>query len=88
MYDSKGFQEIDVYMKQDYRMARNFLKGINGDAVNVLLAAAIMNFKRMMDRWKKATHFLANIFFASLSSFELHDTHVFSKFENYFLRDN
>ena len=45
------------HLKQDYRMARNFLKGIKGDAINVLLAAAAMNFKRMMNQWKKATHF-------------------------------
>jgi len=31
---------------------RNFYKGIFGDNINVMLAAAAMNFKRMMNKWK------------------------------------
>ena len=41
------------HLKHDYRMLRNFLKGSFGDAVNALLAAAAMNFKRMMNKWKE-----------------------------------
>ena len=33
-------------------MARNFLKGIVGDEINVMLAAAAMNFKRVMNLCK------------------------------------
>ena len=37
-----------VLKKSDYRLGRNFYKGVAGDAVNVLLAAAAYNFKRAM----------------------------------------
>jgi IS5 family transposase len=50
------------HLKQDYRMDRNFLKGIKGDAFNVLMAAAAMNFKRIMNQWKMATHFFVEYF--------------------------
>ena len=33
-------------------MGRNFLKGVIGDEINVLLAAAAMNFKRVMNLWR------------------------------------
>ena len=35
-------------MKSDHRLGRNFYKGLAGDAVNILLAAAAYNFKRAM----------------------------------------
>lgn len=41
------------HLKSDYRLSRNFYKGILGDNINVMLAAAAMNFKRMMNIWKK-----------------------------------
>ena len=41
------------HLKQDHRLNRNFYKGIKGDDMNVLLACAAMNFKRMMNKWKK-----------------------------------
>ena len=40
------------HLKQDHRLGRNFYKGIKGDNINVMLAAAAMNFKRMMNKWK------------------------------------
>lgn len=40
------------HLKQDHRLSRNFYKGVKGDTINVLLAAAAMNFKRMMNKWK------------------------------------
>jgi IS5 family transposase len=40
------------HLKQDHRLNRNFYKGIKGDDMNVLLACAAMNFKRMMNKWK------------------------------------
>lgn len=39
------------HIKQDHRLGRNFLKGVKGDAFNILLAAAAYNFKRMMNQW-------------------------------------
>ena len=40
------------HLKQDHRLSRNFYKGIKGDNNNVMLAAAAMNFKRMINKWK------------------------------------
>ena len=33
-------------------MGRNFLKGIMGDNINVMFAAAGMNFKRRINLWR------------------------------------
>ncbi len=41
------------HLKQDHRLSRNFYKGIKGDNNNVMLAAAAMNFKRIMNIWRK-----------------------------------
>lgn len=41
------------HLKQDHRLSRNFYKGIKGDNINVMLAAAAMNFKRMMNIYKE-----------------------------------
>ena len=40
------------HLKQDYRLCRNFLKGILGDNMNLILAAAAMNFKRRINLWR------------------------------------
>jgi IS5 family transposase len=48
------------HLKEDHRLSRNFYKGIKGDTINVMLAAAAMNFKRMMNIWKEM--FLALIY--------------------------
>jgi len=41
------------HLKSDHRLSRNFYKGIFGDNINVMFAAAAMNFKRMMNKWKE-----------------------------------
>lgn len=41
------------HLKQDHRLGRNFYRGIKGDDINVMLAAAAMNFKRIMNIYKK-----------------------------------
>lgn len=41
------------HLKSDHRLSRNFYKGIVGDNINVMLSAAAMNFKRMMNIFKK-----------------------------------
>jgi IS5 family transposase len=40
------------HLKADHRLSKNFYKEIKGDDINVMLAAAAMNFKRMMNIWK------------------------------------
>ncbi|MBK7884526.1 MAG: transposase [Chitinophagaceae bacterium] len=47
-----AIEPVIGHLKHDYRMSRNYLKGTVGDAINVILAAAAMNFKRMMNKWK------------------------------------
>lgn len=41
------------HLKSDHRLSRNFYKGILGDQINILLAAAAMNFKTVLNKWKK-----------------------------------
>ncbi len=51
------------HLKQDHRLGRNFYKGIKGDNINVMLAAAGMNFKRMINKWKiNPSVFLTQLF--------------------------
>jgi IS5 family transposase len=47
-----GIEPKIGHLKTDHRLSRNFYKGIKGDNINVMLAAAAMNFKRMMNIWK------------------------------------
>ena len=59
------------HLKQDHRLSRNFYKGIKGDNNNVMLAAAAMNFKRMMNKWKmNPLLFLFRFFRAVLNLFK------------------
>lgn len=59
-----AIEGINSHLKFDFRMYRNFLKGIIGDTINLLMAAAAFNFKK----WTRATAlnffvlFLASIF--------------------------
>ena len=43
-----GIEPTIGHLKADQRLSRNFYKGVKGDAINVLLAAAAYNFKRAM----------------------------------------
>ena len=43
-----GIEPTIAHMKSDFRLERNFYKGVFGDAVNALLVAAAYNFKRAM----------------------------------------
>ena len=48
-------------------MNRNFLKGIMGDEMNVLLSAVAMNFKRVMNLWKqRLINFILKFVFETL----------------------
>jgi len=59
-----AIEPVIGHLKHDYRMTRNFLKGSYGDAINVMMAAAAMNFKRMMNKWKTEFKlFLSYIFY-------------------------
>ncbi len=43
-----GIEPTIGHLKSYFRLGRNFYKGVFGDAVNLLLAAAAYNFKRAM----------------------------------------
>jgi IS5 family transposase len=47
-----AIEPVIGHLKHDYRMIRNYLKGTVGDQINVLMAAAAMNFKRVMNLWR------------------------------------
>ena len=44
-----AIEPIIGHLKQDYRMLRNYLKGVQGDAINSIMAAAAFNFKRRIN---------------------------------------
>lgn len=48
-----AIEPVIGHLKHDYRMMRNYLKGTVGDSMNVMLAASAMNFKRVMNLYKK-----------------------------------
>ena len=57
------------HLKYDYRMIRNYLKGAVGDEMNVMLSAAAMNFKRVMNLWKQGLcFFIENLFLLRIGS--------------------
>lgn len=60
-----GIEPIIGHLKSDYRMARNFLKGVAGDSINLMLAAAAFNFKKWM---REITSFILAILFGSLNA--------------------
>ena len=47
-----AIEPVIGHLKADYRLCRNFLKGILGDLMNLILSAAAMNFKRVMNLWR------------------------------------
>lgn len=49
-----GIEPVIGHIKADHRLNRNFYKGVVGDNMNIMLAAAAFNFKRMMNKWKSS----------------------------------
>jgi transposase, IS5 family len=47
-----AIEPVIGHLKQHYRLCRNYLKGIIGDNMNLILAAAAMNFKRRINLWR------------------------------------
>ena len=43
-----GIEPVIGHCKSDHRLGRNFYKGLFGDSVNVMLAAAAFNLKRVL----------------------------------------
>src|SRR5690606_5331866 len=58
-----AIEPVIGHLKTDHRLGRNFYKGIIGDNINIMLAAAAFNFKRMMNKWKPSFFvFIQNLF--------------------------
>jgi IS5 family transposase len=57
-----AIEPVIGHVKTDPRLGRNFYRGVLGDVVNVLLAAAAFNFKRLLNIWKRAFLFFALLF--------------------------
>jgi len=53
-----GIEPIIGHLKQDHRVARNFLKGQLGDSINFMMAAAGFNLKKLMVKLKKEIFWL------------------------------
>lgn len=49
-----AIEPVIGHLKEDHRLNRNFYKGIVGDNINCMLAAAAFNFKRMMNKTKSS----------------------------------
>ena len=47
-----AIEPIIGHVKNDFRMSRVFLKGVLGDAINLLLSCAAFNFKKMINKLK------------------------------------
>ena len=45
-----AIEPVIGHMKSDSRLARNFLKGTHGDAVNVLLCACAHNLRKILNK--------------------------------------
>ena len=44
-----AIEPVIGHLKHGFRLARNYLKGTIGDAINLLLAAAAFNFKKWLN---------------------------------------
>ncbi len=44
-----AIEPVISHLKANYRLCRNYYKGIKGEVINLILAAAAMNFKRVIN---------------------------------------
>lgn len=56
-----AIEPVIGHLKQDYRLIKNYLKGTIGDAINLMLSAAAMNFKRVINLWLTEANFCWNL---------------------------
>lgn len=61
-----GIEPVIGHLKADHRLSRNFYKGIFGDNINIMLAAAGFNFKRMMNKWKSTFFIFLKLLFLTM----------------------
>lgn len=55
-----GIEPVISHLKYDHRMIRNYLKGTIGDEINLMMAAAAFNFKRLLRKIENEIIFALN----------------------------
>lgn len=58
-----AIEPVIGHLKEDYRLCRNYLKGILGDLMNIILSAAAMNFKRVMNLWRTGANYSCSLIY-------------------------
>lgn len=58
-----GIEPVIGHLKSDHRLNRNYLKGFEGDQINLLMAAAAFNFKKWMRRVVLCPRLLSELIF-------------------------
>jgi len=68
-----GIEPVIGHIKHDHRMLRNYLKGVNGDKINTILAGTGFNLKKMLNRIKEQILFALYqiVFFENLYAVKL-----------------
>jgi len=66
-----AIEPIIGHLKNDYRMARNYLKGFVGDQINLLMAATAWNMKKWMNDFIHALIFLYGYWLLVLFTYRL-----------------
>ena len=66
-----GIEPVIGHIKHDHRMLRNYLKGVNGNQLNTILAETGFNLKKMLNRIKKQILFV------------LFETEIYGKYSCY-----
>lgn len=64
-----GIEPVIGHLKSDHRLKRNFLKGFEGDQINLLMAAAAFNFKkwlREVNFWSQHCQLMLQALFINL----------------------
>jgi IS5 family transposase len=57
-----AIEPVISHMKHTYRMKRNYLKGVQGDVINAVMAGAAFNFKRWLNqKLKDVSGFILNL---------------------------
>jgi transposase, IS5 family len=66
-----AIEPVIGHLKTDYRLCRNYLKGVLGDLMNVILSAAAMNFKRVMNLWRTEARNVGDSFISLICLFAI-----------------
>lgn len=53
-----AIEPVIGHLKNEFRMGRNYLKGIEGDSINAMLSAAAFNYKKFLNKLENIFRFL------------------------------